>query len=241
MPPSKVSGSMKKLLLFLIIGFSSGLTLSIAYASLTFNATSVTSDSNLTLTGSGSSTLDIGAGTLSIQTTNNGPITAGNGLFTVGGTFKLNNLTASQLLGTDANKNATSVAIGSYLSLAGGTLSASSTLASSSVSFIFQNATTTKPNSFEDILTNTAKTISYVDCFEYAAATTTMELYYNTTNASTGIQQVILSSIACGIGGNSTTSFTTSTLPAGAYLFAIVSSMAGSSTQTTLNVSAFKL
>jgi hypothetical protein len=68
-----------------------------------------------------------------------------------------------------------------------------------------------------------------------------MELYYNTTNASTGIQQVILPSIPCGIGGNSTTTFTTSTLPLGAYLFAIVSSTAGTPTQTAINISAVKL
>ena len=52
-----------------------------------------------------------------------------------------------------------------------------------------KNATTTKPYSFESVLTNTQKTIAKVDCFEYAAATSTMELYYNTTNASTHISQ----------------------------------------------------
>ena len=130
---------------------------------------------------------------------------------------------------------------GPYMGFTGGAITASSTLASSTVSFIFDNASTTKPYSFQDILTNTAKTIAYVDCYEYAAATSTMELYYNTTNASTGIQQVILPSIACGLTGATSTSFTTTTLPINAYLFAIVSSTVGTPQQTTLNVSAFKL
>jgi hypothetical protein len=73
----------------IIVGLLSALALSSAYASLTLNSSSLTSDTNLNLTGVGSSTLDVGASTLSLQTTNNGPITTGNGLFTIGGELKV--------------------------------------------------------------------------------------------------------------------------------------------------------
>jgi hypothetical protein len=129
---------------------------------------------------------------------------------------------------------------GNYLSPSGTTLNVAPTLASSSMSFEFFNATATAP-AFLDYQTSGAKNITQVNCFEYAAATTTVELYYNTTLASSGIQQVILSSIACGINGTSVTSFTTSTLPAGAFLFANVNSTAGTPQLTTVNVQATKL
>lgn len=58
-------------------------------AALTFSSTSVVSEGALTLTGAGASTWDIGANTLSLQTTNNGAITTGTGLFTVAGIMKL--------------------------------------------------------------------------------------------------------------------------------------------------------
>lgn len=128
---------------------------------------------------------------------------------------------------------------GNYLTPSGSTLNVLPTLASSSVAFEFYNATTTAP-AFQDIQTANQKNITSVSCFEYSAATTTIELYYNTTLASSGIQQVVLSSLACGINGTSTTSFTTSTLPAGAYLFAIVNALAGTPTLTTVNVQATK-
>lgn len=60
-----------------------------AYAALTFNVSSIVSDTSLTITGAGNSTWDIGANTLSLQTTNNGAITTGGGLFTVGGNIIL--------------------------------------------------------------------------------------------------------------------------------------------------------
>ncbi len=61
---------------FLIIfAFVLGVAFSFAHASLTLNSASIT--------GSGSSTIDVGNSTLSLQTTNNGPIAAGTGLFTI--------------------------------------------------------------------------------------------------------------------------------------------------------------
>jgi len=118
----------------------------------------------------------------------------------------------------------------------------SSTLASSSVTFVFASATTTAPSNFEAIETPNAKTITKVDCWEYASATSTMTLYYETSTATSSILSgnIILSSIACGITGTSTASFTTSSLPINSYLFAAVSSTAGTPTLTTVNVIATK-
>jgi hypothetical protein len=119
---------------------------------------------------------------------------------------------------------------------------AAASLASSSVSFVLTNPTTTSPYNLSSVYTNTKKNIVYVDCWEAAsAATTTIELFYNTTLASTSMQQVILASLACTNKGASTTTFTTSTLPLGAYLFADVLSTAGTPTQTTVDMSATKL
>jgi len=76
----------KKVFLSLFVGLFSGLALSIAYASLTLTSNSITGDSSFnTITGAASTTLDVGASTLSLQTTNNGPIKTGTGLFTIQG------------------------------------------------------------------------------------------------------------------------------------------------------------
>ena len=65
------------------------LVAAVVNAALTFNTTTVSSDGALTITAQGASTWDIGTGTLSIQTSNNGAITTGTGLFTVGGNLKI--------------------------------------------------------------------------------------------------------------------------------------------------------
>jgi hypothetical protein len=145
-------------------------------------------------------------------------------------------------LGTNAFSSATIYGPGAYMGTSGSNLTVSSTLASSSVTILFGNATTTAP-AFQDIETNTAKTIAKVDCWEYSAATTTLELYYETSSATSSLASgsIILSSLACGSAGTSTTSFTTSSLPINSFLFAIVSSTAGTPTLTTLDISATKL
>jgi len=131
----------------------------------------------------------------------------------------------------------TSLNMGAYLATSGSNLTVSSTLASSSVTFLFGNATTTAP-AFQDIETPNAKTITSIDCSEYAAATSTMELFYATSSANNTVAKgnIILSSINCTNTPTSTTSFTTSSLPSGDWLFAIVSSTVGTPTLTTLDV-----
>lgn len=64
----------------------------VALAGITFSNTAITGDSSFTnITGATSTIFDVGSGnTLSLQTTNNGPITAGSGLVTLGGNFLVN-------------------------------------------------------------------------------------------------------------------------------------------------------
>lgn len=126
---------------------------------------------------------------------------------------------------------------GPYLGVSGSDLTVSSTLASSSVSFDIYNATTTAPYNFSKVFTANAKKITSVACSEYAAATTTIELFYTTSvTATTGT--TVLSSITCGQAGASATSFTNATVPAGDYLMADVTATAGTPTWTTVNVAA---
>lgn len=63
-----------------------------ALAGITLSNTAITGDSSFAnITGVASMVLDLGAGnTLSLQTTNNGPITTGSGLVTIGGNFLVN-------------------------------------------------------------------------------------------------------------------------------------------------------
>jgi hypothetical protein len=141
-------------------------------------------------------------------------------------------------LGTNAFSSAQIYGAGAYLGTSGANLTVSSTLASSSVTFNIYNATTTAPYNLAKIYTSNQKLITYVSCFEYASATTTIELFYTTTISATAPGTVVLSSIACGNAGISTTSFSTATIPAGDYLFADVTSTAGTPTWTTVNVAA---
>ncbi|MES2213639.1 MAG: hypothetical protein V4473_02260 [Patescibacteria group bacterium] len=78
------------LIIFLCFG-------SIALASVTISGSAITGDSSFTsIAGAANTTIDVGSTrTLSLQTTNNAPITTGSGLFTIGG-----NLTVSSLAST---------------------------------------------------------------------------------------------------------------------------------------------
>ncbi len=96
------------LTIFLVLLLSGA---SVAIAALTFNATTLSSDGALTLTGAATSTWDIGAGRLSIQTTNNGAITTGSGLLTVGGILDVTNIDRSGTIAIGTS-SATGVTIG---------------------------------------------------------------------------------------------------------------------------------
>ncbi len=101
------------------------ITTKTVFAALTIDSNAVSSTGALTLTGTASSTWDLGAGhTLSLQTTNNGAITTGSGLFTVGGGLTIAGLSSS---GTQCLRiSSTGVVSGTGTDCAGG--SASSTI-----------------------------------------------------------------------------------------------------------------
>ena len=88
-----------------IQGGSGGSTINDTSGALTLSTTtsgtlSVTSAGALTLTGAANSTWDLGAAhTLSLQTTNNGPITTGTGLLTQGGSVTFSGTTARVITG----------------------------------------------------------------------------------------------------------------------------------------------
>jgi fibronectin-binding autotransporter adhesin len=68
-------------------------------SSATAGATTVRAKGALTLTGGAASTWDIGANTLSLQTTGNGAITTGTGLLTQGGSMTFSGTTARTITG----------------------------------------------------------------------------------------------------------------------------------------------
>lgn len=71
----------------------------VAIASVGPQALTLTSGAALNFTGAAASTWDIGANTLSLQTTNNGAITTGTGLLTVGGNLTFSGTTARTITG----------------------------------------------------------------------------------------------------------------------------------------------
>lgn len=107
--------------------------------------------------------------------------------------------------------------------------------ASSSIMFPFGNATTTAPDRYLKVRFPFAATAGSAHCDEYAAATSTMALYRVDTNGTTTAAATLLTSIACGINGTSTTTFASSSIPVGTWVMAVVSSTAGTPTLTQLN------
>jgi hypothetical protein len=133
---------------------------------------------------------------------------------------------------------------GTYLAVSGSNLTVSSTLASSSVSFNFQLSTTTVPYNSLAIYNTTQKQLAWADCTEATNnATTTVTVGYATSSAKAvagTIGQNLITNFACGFTQNTTTTFTTSTLPAGSWIITNVSSTAGSPTNFLLDLSAYK-
>jgi len=123
------------------------------------------------------------------------------------------------------------VTLGNGLSITAGTLSASSTYASTTLPLTIFNATTTAP-SYVSYIAQYPFTISQFECVD-AAGTTTFQIYLASSYTSTAVASTILSSFACGTAGNSTTSFTTSNVTAGQRLIVNVTSTAGTPTLTT--------
>lgn len=99
------------LIVFIVFGFALGVVFSVARASLTFTSSSITGDSSFTnLTGSATTTIDVGASTLNLQTSNNGPIKTGTGAFTIGGALTQSGGVVS-LASTTVNGQATTTGL----------------------------------------------------------------------------------------------------------------------------------
>jgi hypothetical protein len=110
-----------------------GLTVTVASGPLSLSTTtlgtlSVTSAGALSLTGGAASSWDIGANTLSLQTTNNGAITTGTGTLTQGGNVTFSGTTARTLTGPGTGGLTVTVASGplSLSTTTSGTLSLTS-------------------------------------------------------------------------------------------------------------------
>ena len=151
---------------------------------------------------------------------------------------------ANSLLSTNIAGNVQATTIGSGLLLSGGTLSVSSTLASTSVTFGFSLSTTTAPYNFQAQYTNTGKILNWADCTQATNnATTTITIGYATSSAAAvagNIGQTMISSLTCGFAQNSTTSFTTSTLPMNTWLITKVTATAGSPTNFIADIAGYK-
>lgn len=128
---------------------------------------------------------------------------------------------------------------GTYLGTSGSNLTVSSTIASSSFTLAINNATTTAP-SFTKASWDYKISLSKIACVD-EAGTTTLQIYKSTgITSNTNLSQIV-ASLPCGTGGNSTTTFTTSTLAANEAFFVNVTSTAGTPTLTTVVINAFKL
>ncbi len=120
---------------------------SVALAAVTISNTGITGDSAFTgLTGVASATIDLGAGTLSLQTASNSPITAGTGLFAIGGalnvtgtvtvaangsslkSFSFTTATSTGAVNFGGSENVTGTITVSSNAFLGGTLNVTSTL-----------------------------------------------------------------------------------------------------------------
>lgn len=175
---------------------------------------------------------------------------------------RINNLVSAPLLGTDASGNVRSVATsslglqpalsfplaygstthvgaGAYLGLSGNNLTVSSTLASSTLNLNIYNATTTAPN-YSQANWDFQRTFTSFGCHD-AVGTTTL-LIYNTTGATSTTKNadVVAGAFPCGVNGNTTTTFTSSTLLANYSLIVQVTSTAGTPTLTNVWMTSYK-
>lgn len=117
----------------------------------------------------------------------------------------------------------------------------STSIASTSVTFLFDQATSTVVTTAgsskqQKVYIPFKSTLSLVNCGEVASATSTFQIYRATANSSYTNAQDYVPSIACGVGGNATTTFSSSTIPAGTWLVVNATSTAGSPVQSQVDV-----
>lgn len=154
---------------------------SVGMAALTFNSTAVTSDGALTFTGSGASTWDVGTGALSLQITNNGPITTGTGLLTVAGNFFVSGASSSVQRLTFTNATGTLIVVTTASSTnvsstrmdVTGTFSAGSSTVLGSLGINTGNNGATILNHFSTTRTFTIGTVASSSCTTATSTTVT--------------------------------------------------------------------
>lgn len=109
--------------------------------------------------------------------------------------------------------------------------------ASSSITFNIYDATTTSPYSYAKWRANKAVTLQQVSCDENAAATTTMEIYKVTAGLNSIVNGgTFLSSMNCGISGNTQNTSGTNTMAVGDFLIVNATSMTGVPKWTTATI-----
>lgn len=107
--------------------------------------------------------------------------------------------------------------------------------ASSTLVVNIYDATSTAPYKFTAIPTEIVRNIRSIQCWDYAG-TSTLNIYRAASYSTTTNQAQIVTSTTCGVNGTATTSFGTSTLPAGTALIINVTSTAGTPTLTSVSI-----
>ncbi len=166
------------------------------------------------------------------------------GLIINGNTTTTSETVTGVLQDGQGNKYSTSTAAslaGYGHGVSGNQIVVSSTFASSTASIPLL-ATTSALYGEQELFTNTQKSVALISCYDGPGATTVTSsviVWYNTTLASSGFQQTILPFLTCSVNGNTTTTFTTSTIPANAHVwFAVSSTNASTLSNVTVNLSA---
>lgn len=120
--------------------------------------------------------------------------------------------------------------------VSGAGTTAITTNATGSVMIPLLDATTTVPYAYNEVGFDFPATIYKIVCSEYAAATTTVDLFKikSPTSTAVGGGTLISTSTACGINGTTTIAFNSSTITAGDYIVASTTATAGTPSWTRI-------
>jgi hypothetical protein len=146
---------------------------------------------------------------------------------------------ATTTVATSGGNSTTTVNVdaGAYLGIdSSNRLTASSTLASSTITFNIYDATTTAPYRFKQACFSTNFTITKITGAENAAATTTIQWIRTANPATSTIDTLIATSTSFTPISTSTTSFASTTFTPGTCLEAVVSSTVGTPTWTAVYI-----
>src|SRR3990167_2804169 len=107
--------------------------------------------------------------------------------------------------------------------------------ASSSITLNIYDATTTSPYQYAKWRTSTDITLTQVSCDEFAAATSTFNLYRTTSLDSVTVDSLMVVGLPCST-AYTTSTFVTSTILAGQFLVASTTATAGTPTWSGINI-----